>query len=105
MTRYFDGDIEALDVVACEVAGTPSQRSVWKALRKIPAGRTTSYGALARRIGRPAAMRAVGAANGANPIPILVPCHRLVGKGGALVKYGGGLEVKRRLLELEGALG
>jgi methylated-DNA-[protein]-cysteine S-methyltransferase len=104
MTAYFDGDIEALDDVACEMAGTPFQRSVWKALRKIPAGKTTSYGALARRIGKPAAMRAVGAANGANPISIVVPCHRVIGTDGSLTGYGGGLDRKRWLLKHEGAL-
>lgn len=104
MTAYFDGDIGALDGIACEMAGTPFQRSVWKALRDIPAGRTTSYGALARRIGKPAAMRAVGAANGANPIAIVVPCHRVIGTDGSLTGYGGGLERKRWLLKHEGAL-
>jgi methylated-DNA-[protein]-cysteine S-methyltransferase len=104
LTAYFDGDIAALDDIACEVAGTPFQRSVWKALRKIPAGKTTSYGALARRIGKPAAMRAVGAANGANPIAIVVPCHRVIGTDGSLTGYGGGLDRKRWLLKHEGAL-
>ena len=104
LTAYFDGDIGALDDIVCEMAGTPFQRSVWKALRKIPGGRTTSYGALARRIGRPAAMRAVGAANGANPIAIVVPCHRVIGANGSLTGYGGGLDRKRWLLKHEGAL-
>jgi methylated-DNA-[protein]-cysteine S-methyltransferase len=104
LTAYFDGKIEALDDIACEMAGTPFQRSVWKSLRKIPAGKTTSYGALARRIGKPAAMRAVGAANGANPIAIVVPCHRVIGTDGSLTGYGGGLDRKRWLLKHEGAL-
>jgi methylated-DNA-[protein]-cysteine S-methyltransferase len=104
LTAYFDGDIGALDSIACETAGTPFQRSVWTSLRKIPAGMTTSYGALARRIGRPAAMRAVGAANGANPIAIVVPCHRVIGTDGSLTGYGGGLDRKRWLLQHEGAL-
>ncbi len=104
LTSYFDGDIGALDDIACETACTPFQRSVWKALRKIPGGRTTSYGALARRIGKPAAMRAVGAANGANPISIVVPCHRVIGTDGSLTGYGGGLDRKRWLLKHEGAL-
>lgn len=104
LTAYFDGDIGALDTIACATAGTSFQRAVWKALRKIPAGRTTSYGALARRIGRPAAMRAVGAANGANPIAIVVPCHRVIGTDGSLTGYGGGLDRKRWLLKHEGAL-
>jgi methylated-DNA-[protein]-cysteine S-methyltransferase len=104
MAAYFDGDIGALDTITCATGGTPFQRSVWKALRKIPAGKTTSYGALARRIGRPAAMRAVGAANGANPIAIVVPCHRVIGTDGSLTGYGGGLGRKRWLLKHEGAL-
>jgi methylated-DNA-[protein]-cysteine S-methyltransferase len=104
MTSYFDGNIGALDAIPCELAGTPFQRSVWKALRKIPSGQTTSYGALARRIGKPAAMRAVGAANGANPIAIVVPCHRVIGTDGSLTGYGGGLDRKRWLLKHEGAL-
>jgi O-6-methylguanine DNA methyltransferase len=83
--------------------GTPFQREVWRALIGIGYGETRVYSALAAAIGRPNAIRAVGAANGANPIPILIPCHRLIGKDGSLVKYGGGLELKRRLLELEGA--
>lgn len=103
LKAYFDGDIGALDGIACEMAGTPFQRSVWKQLRRIPAGKTTSYGALARRIGRPAAMRAVGAANGANPIAIVVPCHRVIGTDGSLTGYGGGLDRKRWLLRHEGA--
>lgn len=104
LTAYFDGDIAALDGIACEMTGTPFQRSVWKALRKIPAGKTTSYRALARHIGKPAAMRAVGAANGANPIAIVVPCHRVIGTDGSLTGYGGGLDRKRWLLQHEGAL-
>lgn len=104
LTAYFAGNVGALDGIACETAGTPFQRSVWKALRKVPAGRTTSYGALARHIGRPAAMRAVGAANGANPIAIVVPCHRVIGSDGSLTGYGGGLDRKRWLLKHEGAL-
>jgi methylated-DNA-[protein]-cysteine S-methyltransferase len=85
-------------------AGTPFQRRVWEALRKIPYGETRSYGEIAREIGRPDAMRAVGAANGANPLPIVVPCHRVVGADGSLTGFGGGLDVKRFLLELEGAI-
>uniref|UniRef100_UPI00313846C6 methylated-DNA--[protein]-cysteine S-methyltransferase n=1 Tax=Ferrovibrio terrae TaxID=2594003 RepID=UPI00313846C6 len=82
---------------------TSFQRKVWAALRKIPAGKTMTYGALAAQLGSPAAMRAVGAANGANPISVVVPCHRLVGANGTLIKYGGGLERKRWLLAHEGA--
>jgi methylated-DNA-[protein]-cysteine S-methyltransferase len=81
--------------------GTDFQRAVWQALLTIPYGETRSYGAIARQIGRPAAIRAVGAANGRNPISILAPCHRVVGAGGALTGFAGGLAVKRRLLELE----
>jgi methylated-DNA-[protein]-cysteine S-methyltransferase len=84
------------------VAGTPFQQKVWNALPKIPAGTTMSYGALAARLNAARAMRAVGHANGSNPISVVVPCHRLIGANGALVKYGGGLERKRWLLEHEG---
>ena len=83
--------------------GTEFQRSVWRALREIPYGETTTYGELARKLGRRAASRAVGAANGANPIPIIIPCHRVIGKDGELTGYGGGLWRKRLLLELERA--
>ena len=102
---YFEGDLRRLDDIACEPVGTPFQRAVWAALRSIPAGRTMSYGALAAQLGAPAAARAVGHANGANPVSIVVPCHRLVGAGGALTGYGGGLVRKRWLLSHEGALG
>jgi methylated-DNA-[protein]-cysteine S-methyltransferase len=88
-----------------ETGGTDFQKLVWRALRAVPAGSTLSYAGLAARIGRPAAVRATGAANGANPISIVVPCHRLVGSNGALVKYGGGLARKRWLLAHEGAAG
>jgi methylated-DNA-[protein]-cysteine S-methyltransferase len=81
--------------------GTPFQRDVWAALQTIPFGETWSYAELARRIGRPAAIRAVGAANGRNPIPILIPCHRVIGSNGALVGFGGGLGIKRALLDIE----
>jgi methylated-DNA-[protein]-cysteine S-methyltransferase len=83
--------------------GTPFQVAVWSALLEIPYGQTSTYASLAARIGRPRAARAVGAANGQNPISIVVPCHRLIGAGGDLTGYGGGLERKRSLLELEGA--
>lgn len=83
------------------LAGTPFQRTVWAALREIPYGQTVSYGQLAERIGRPAAARAVGLANGRNPIGIIVPCHRVVGASGDLTGYGGGLERKQYLLEFE----
>ena len=105
LEAYFDGDIAAIDRVEVETGGTPFQRTVWAALRHIPAGCTTSYGALASTIQRPRAMRAVGLANGSNPIGIIVPCHRVIGAGGALTGYGGGLARKQWLLEHEGAIG
>ena len=102
LTAYFKGDLDRLKTIEWRVAGTPFQQRVWTALPKIPAGTTMSYGALAARLNAPNAMRAVGHANGSNPISIVVPCHRLIGANGALVKYGGGLERKRWLLEHEG---
>ena len=101
LARYFDGDIEAIDDIPAAGQGTEFQRAVWKALRTIPAGATLSYGALARQIGKPAAVRAVGLANGANPIAIVVPCHRVIGSDGSLTGYGGGLTRKRWLLAHE----
>jgi methylated-DNA-[protein]-cysteine S-methyltransferase len=101
LERYFDGEIGALDTIPVETGGTPFQREVWAALRTIPAGTTVSYGTLAQEIGRPKAVRAVGLANGANPIGIVVPCHRVVGANAALTGYAGGLERKRWLLEHE----
>ena len=100
---YFAGDIEILGEVPVRAGGTPFQRTVWAALREIPPGRTTSYGQLAARLGRPGASRAVGLANGANPVAIAVPCHRVIGADGTLTGYGGGLERKRWLLEHERA--
>jgi methylated-DNA-[protein]-cysteine S-methyltransferase len=102
LRRYFDGELDALEDIAIDPAGTPFQLRVWTALRHVRAGTTTSYSALARRIGTPNAVRAVGAANGANPIPIVIPCHRVIGADGRLVGYGGGLERKRWLLAHEG---
>lgn len=99
---YFAGDLGALDVVPCRFGGTPFQRAVWSALRDIAPGTTTSYGRLAARIERPKAVRAVGHANGANPISVVVPCHRVIGSTGALTGYGGGLARKRWLLAHEG---
>jgi methylated-DNA-[protein]-cysteine S-methyltransferase len=104
LASYFEGDIAAIDRVPVEMHGSEFQRLVWTALREIPPGATTSYGALAARIGRPNASRAVGLANGSNPIAIVVPCHRVIGAGGTLTGYGGGLERKRWLLEHEGAI-
>jgi methylated-DNA-[protein]-cysteine S-methyltransferase len=98
------GELDALDRISTETAGTAFQRAVWTALRGIEAGRTVSYGALAEHIGRPRAVRAVGAANGANPIAVVVPCHRVIGSDRGLTGYGGGLERKRWLLAHEGAL-
>src|SRR5436305_1915659 len=102
LTGYFKGDIDRLRTIKWRVAGTPFQQKVWTALPKIPAGTTMSYGALAAKLKVPNAMRAIGHANGSNPISVVVPCHRLIGSNGALVKYGGGLERKRWLLEHEG---
>ena len=104
LSRYFDGDCGSLDAVAVELNGTEFQRRVWQALRRIPPGSTISYAELARRIGEPGAVRAVGAANGANPIAVVVPCHRVIGSDGTLTGYGGGLDRKRWLLTHEGVV-
>lgn len=101
--RYFAGDAAALRNVEWFAAGTEFQRTVWTALCAIPAGETISYAELARRIGRPTAVRAVGLANGANPVAVVVPCHRVIGANGSLTGYGGGLPRKTWLLRLEGA--
>lgn len=101
INRYFAGDLEAIDEIPVETAGTPFQRSVWKELRNIPSGAAVSYGKLAGQIDRPKAVRAVGLANGSNPIGIVVPCHRVIGANGSLTGYGGGLERKQWLLEHE----
>jgi methylated-DNA-[protein]-cysteine S-methyltransferase len=98
---YFDGHIGVLDTVKVAFNGSPFQNRVWKALRRIPGGTTTSYGALAKKIGAPSAVRAVGLANGQNPVGLIVPCHRVIGSDGSLTGYGGGLERKRWLLEHE----
>jgi methylated-DNA-[protein]-cysteine S-methyltransferase len=102
LKNYFSGDLDALKAIEWRVAGTPFQRKVWTALAKIPAGTTMSYGVLAAKLGSPNAMRAVGHANGSNPIGVVIPCHRLIGANGALVKYGSGLARKRWLLTHEG---
>ena len=99
---YFKGDLDRLKAIKWRVAGTPFQQKVWKALPRIPAGTTMSYGALAAKLNVPRAVRAVGHANGSNPISVVVPCHRLIGANGSLIKYGGGLERKRWLLKHEG---
>lgn len=100
LLEYFDGARRRFDLPLA-AAGTAFQRRVWDELRRIPYGETISYGELARRIGRPTASRAVGAANGRNPLAIVVPCHRVIGADGALVGYGGGLPVKETLLAHE----
>jgi len=97
---YFAGERQAFDL-PLQPAGTEFQRAVWTRLCAIPFGETTTYSAIAHAIGRPDAVRAVGAANGANPIPVVVPCHRVIGKSGALTGFGGGMEVKRWLLDHE----
>jgi methylated-DNA-[protein]-cysteine S-methyltransferase len=102
LAGYFKGDLASLATIPWRVNGTSFQQKVWSALPKIPAGTTLSYGALAARLDSPNAMRAVGHANGSNPISVVVPCHRLIGADGSLVKYGGGLERKRWLLRHEG---
>lgn len=101
---YLAGDLRAVDDVPVAPGGTPFQREVWAALRRIPAGTTATYAEMAAGIGRPAAPRAVGAANARNPIAIVIPCHRLVGSDGSLTGYAGGLPRKRWLLAHEGAL-
>jgi methylated-DNA-[protein]-cysteine S-methyltransferase len=101
INRYFAGEVEAIDALPVKTGGTPFQRQVWHALRKIRGGTTVSYVQLAERIGRPTAVRAVGLANGANPVGVVVPCHRVIGSDGSLTGYGGGIERKRWLLEHE----
>jgi methylated-DNA-[protein]-cysteine S-methyltransferase len=99
--RYFAGELTAIDTLPVESSGTAFQLEVWKALREIPCGTTVSYGKLAARLGRPKALRAVGLANGSNPIGVVVPCHRVIGSDGSLTGYGGGIERKRWLLDHE----
>jgi methylated-DNA-[protein]-cysteine S-methyltransferase len=100
---YFAGDLAAIDALPVAARGTEFQLEVWRALRAIPCGTTATYSEIARRIGRPSAVRAVGLANGSNPVGVVVPCHRVVGADGTLTGYGGGLERKRWLLAHEGA--
>ena len=102
LQAYFEGDLKTLDDIDCAPDGTPFQQSVWAALRAVPPGQTLSYGGLAERLGNPKAVRAVGLANGSNPIPLIIPCHRVIGADGSLTGYGGGLERKRWLLAHEG---
>jgi methylated-DNA-[protein]-cysteine S-methyltransferase len=101
LDEYFAGDRQEFDIELDTGSGTEFQRTVWAALREIPYGERVSYAELAGRIGRPTAFRAVGLANGRNPISIIVPCHRVVGSAGSLTGYGGGVERKQQLLELE----
>ncbi|HET7579136.1 MAG TPA: methylated-DNA--[protein]-cysteine S-methyltransferase [Bacillales bacterium] len=98
---YFNGERQDFDLPVA-LKGTPFQKQVWQALRGIPYGETRSYSEIARGIGRPKAVRAVGHANGANPIPIIFPCHRVIGKNKSLTGYAGGMDMKKQLLELEG---
>jgi methylated-DNA-[protein]-cysteine S-methyltransferase len=102
LQAYLKGNLAAIDGLPVKTGGTPFQREVWAALRTIPAGRTITYGTLAVQLGRPKAVRAVGLANGANPIGVVVPCHRVIGANASLTGYGGGLKRKRWLLEHEG---
>jgi methylated-DNA-[protein]-cysteine S-methyltransferase len=103
LDAYFDGEIDAINELVSATGGTNFQQQVWAALRQIPGGTTVSYGALAINLGRAAATRAVGLANGANPIAIVTPCHRVIGANASLTGYGGGLERKRWLLQHESA--
>ncbi|MBK6008836.1 methylated-DNA--[protein]-cysteine S-methyltransferase [Ramlibacter ginsenosidimutans] len=104
LRAYFAGERTSFDLPLDLQGGTPFQQSVWSALLGIPRGGTTSYAALAREVGKPQAARAIGAAVGRNPVSIVVPCHRVLGTGGSLTGYAGGLERKTALLQLEGAL-
>jgi methylated-DNA-[protein]-cysteine S-methyltransferase len=104
ISRYFAGELAAIDALPVQTCGTPFQREVWRTLREIPCGTTISYAQLAKRIGRPAAVRAVGLANGSNPVGVVVPCHRVIGSDGSLTGYGGGMERKRWLLDHESQL-
>ena len=103
LERYFARDFDALDAIAVDTGGTPFQQRVWKELRKIRPGQTVSYAHIAAAIGAPSAVRAVGAANGSNPVGIVLPCHRVIGSNGQLTGYGGGIERKRWLLAHESA--
>jgi methylated-DNA-[protein]-cysteine S-methyltransferase len=102
LARYFEGDVSALGKIRVDPGGTKFQSAIWKLLRTIPAGKTMTYGELAARAGCPGAARAAGRAVGTNPIPIAIPCHRVVGKSGSLTGFGGGLPRKQWLLEHEG---
>lgn len=101
LQEYCDG-IRQTFTISCDLRGTPFQTAVWQALTQIPHGQTRSYADIAMAVGRPAALRAVGTAIGANPVPIVVPCHRVIGKNATLTGFGGGLQMKEQLLQLEG---
>ncbi|GAB2954621.1 methylated-DNA--[protein]-cysteine S-methyltransferase [Hafnia psychrotolerans] len=101
---YFSGDLQAIDTLPVATAGTEFQRRVWQMLRTIPCGKVMTYGQMAAQLGNPGASRAVGLANGSNPISVVVPCHRVIGSNGTLTGYAGGVERKRRLLIHEGYL-
>jgi methylated-DNA-[protein]-cysteine S-methyltransferase len=103
ISSYFKGDLTAIDILPVQTAGTPFQREVWRTLRNIPCGTTVSYAKLAEQIGRPSTVRAVGLANGSNPVGVVVPCHRVIGVNGSLTGYGGGIGCKSWLLEHEGS--
>ncbi|WGM40887.1 methylated-DNA--[protein]-cysteine S-methyltransferase [Caulobacter sp. NIBR1757] len=103
LDAYFKGDLPALERIPTQAVGSDFQQSVWNELKQIPVGETRSYGAMARKIGQPSASRAVGLANGSNPIAVVVPCHRVIGADGSLTGFGGGIPRKRWLLEHEGA--
>jgi methylated-DNA-[protein]-cysteine S-methyltransferase len=105
ISRYFAGELSAIDFLPVRTGGTLFQRTVWHALRNIPCGTTLSYLRLAERIGRPSASRAVGLANGSNPVGVVIPCHRVIGTHGSLTGYGGGIKRKSWLLEHEAARG
>jgi len=101
LDAYFQGNRKTFTQTLAFLSGTPFQQSVWKALIEVPYGKTKTYGDIAKKVGRPKAFRAVGGANNANPIPIIIPCHRIIGSNGSLVGFGGGLDMKAKLLELE----
>ncbi len=103
LRAYFSGELQVFDL-PLKTDGTPFQENVWRLVQAIPYGRTRTYMDLARGLSSPGAVRAVGAANGANPLPIIIPCHRVVATGGGMGGYGGGIDLKRRLLALEGAI-
>ena len=104
LRQYFDGDLAIIDTLPTATGGTPFQRQVWQALRTIPCGQVMHYGQLAEVLGRPGAARAVGAANGSNPVSIVVPCHRVIGRNGTMTGYAGGVQRKEWLLRHEGYL-